>query len=132
MKPETPGQVETAGRNRDIARALLAGTWHTGLQASPFGWVAVVAFYSAVHYVNAYIWEIEGTILYHPPRRAYITAHPPLSGFLQGYLQLEAHARDARYTPGYVLGQQDAQVLVDTNLMRIEAIVCNALGVTPP
>jgi hypothetical protein len=124
--------IQTAGRNRDTARGLLANGRHLGVLDPPFEWVAVIAFYSAVHYVNAYIWEVTGTNLYHPARRAYVAAHPPLSGFLPQYLQLEDHARKARYTPGYQLREQDARVLTTANINDIERVVCRELGIPRP
>ena len=59
VKPETIQHLETAARNRDLARALIGYGPGMELHSPPFEWVAVVAFYAAVHYVNA----IPGVIL---------------------------------------------------------------------
>ena len=91
-----------------------------------------MAFYSAVHYVNAILWEWRdlrpGT---HTERTWYIENHSPLSAFKLDYRQLNSHGWHARYARGYRLQQERAQALVDVNLAQIAATVCSALGISP-
>jgi hypothetical protein len=132
VKPETTGHIETAGRNRDIAWEILRNSRSAGLQPPPFEWVAVVAFCSAVHYANAYIWEVHGQAFRHSKRRQFIAMNTPLASFLTEHIQMEDHAYFARYTPGHRLYAQDARDLLGLNLAKIEATVRNALDITPP
>ncbi len=53
MEQKTADCLWTAERNSDLATELLA----THMQTPPFDWAVVIAFYAAVHYVNAYLWE---------------------------------------------------------------------------
>lgn len=132
MKPETLPKIETAGHHRDSARALLAVVPQLGLPHPPYEWVAVMAFYAAVHYLNAYIWEQEGKNLYHPDRKKYVNAHQPLAGIRAEYAQLADEGWKARYTPGYRLQRQAAEDLVTHDIAAIEATVCKLLGISPP
>ena len=132
MKPETLGHIEAAGRNREIAWQLFSNSRQPGLTVRPFEWVAVVTFYSAVHYANAYIWELHGRKVRHPQRRQFIAAHPPLMGHLADYVQVEAHAWAARYTPGHRLSAQDARELLTQNLALFQTTICRELGIIPP
>lgn len=55
MHWRTELHLATASQNRDFA-AILVNTYD---DAPPsLNWAAVAAFYAAVHYVNAYLWEI--------------------------------------------------------------------------
>jgi hypothetical protein len=62
VEQRTGEHLETAERNRDLARLLLAPSMAAslsthGFRQPPYEWVAVIVFYAAVHYVNAYLWE---------------------------------------------------------------------------
>lgn len=132
MKPETIQHVETAARNRDLARALINQGSGMGLRPPPFEWVAGVAFYSAVHYVNGLLWEWRSIKPdTHTERNWYLDNHPPLSAFKLDYRLLNSHGWSARYAPGYRLLPHQAQALVDVNLDQIEATICSALGISP-
>ena len=103
-----------------------------GLTSPPLEWVAVVAFYAAVHDVNAILWEWRSIKPEtHTERTWYVDNHPPLSAFKLDYRLLNNHGWSSRYTPGYRLNSQQAQNLIDVNLAQIEAVVCSALGTTP-
>ena len=132
MKPETIQHLETAARNRDLARALISHGPGMGMNTPPYEWVAVVAFYSAVHYVNALLWEWRSIKPdTHTERTWYVGNHAPLSGFSLDYRLLNSHGWNARYAPGYRLQQSQVAVLVNVHLDQIEATVCSALGVSP-
>jgi hypothetical protein len=94
--------------------------------------VAVIAFYSAVHYVNAILWEWGGVRPdTHTERTWYVDHHPPLAAFSIAYRQLNAQGWHARYAAGYRLTLPQAQHLVEVNLLQIERGVCSALGINP-
>ena len=132
MKPETTRCLEQAARNRDLARFLLTSATSSGMTPPPIEWVAVVAFYSAVHYVNAILWEWVGVKPdTHTERTWYVDTHPPLTVITLDYRQLNNHGWHARYTPGYRMSQADVQYLLDTALTNVETLICSELGVNP-
>ena len=132
MKPETIRPLETAARNRDLARALISHGPGMGLHTPPFEWVAVVAFYSAVHYVNALLWEWRSIKpATHTERNWYVDNHPPPAAFSLDYRVLNSHGRNARYAPGYRLQQPQAIALTNVHLAQVETTVCSALGFSP-
>jgi hypothetical protein len=53
MEQKTREHLETAARNRDLAHALIDPESSIIVQPPPLDWAVVVAFYAAVHYVNA-------------------------------------------------------------------------------
>ena len=57
MEPRTEAHLATAQHNHDFARALLEPAVARVFSSPPLEWAVVVAFYAAVHYVNAYLWE---------------------------------------------------------------------------
>ena len=132
MKPETIEHVETAVRDRNLARALVRHGVGLGLEPPPYEWVVVVGFYAAVHYVNALLWErysIKPNT--HAERTGYIGSLAPLTTCRLEYRQLNNHGWSARYAPGYRLSEQLARALLDVNLARVEEVVCSRLGLTP-
>jgi hypothetical protein len=54
MLPATEEYLAAADRNRDFARDVANA--FAGVQPSS-EWAAVIAFYAALHYINAFIWE---------------------------------------------------------------------------
>ena len=57
LEQPTQQHLVRARRNRDVADAL-AGAAAQGIISPPaLEWAVVAAFYAAVHYVNAYLWE---------------------------------------------------------------------------
>jgi hypothetical protein len=132
VKPETIQHLETAARNRELARALVSLGPTMGLPSPPFEWVAVVAFYAAVHYVNAILWEWGGVKPdTHTERTWYVEYHPPLAAFRLEYRHLNIHGWNARYAAGYRLSLRQAQTLVEVTLLHVERVVCSSLGVSP-
>src|SRR5581483_200027 len=57
LKPATQAHLEQAERHRAVAAALQDPGQVSGLQPPPLEWAAVAAFYAAVHYVNAFVFE---------------------------------------------------------------------------
>jgi hypothetical protein len=127
---QTDRHLQTAERNRAIALAYLVTT-APGVQPPPNEWVAVIAFYAAVHYVNAYLWEIRR---YAPPdhdsRNRLVTGDITLAPRRHEYRRLLNTGFRARYVPGFRLQEQDARDLIDGDLEMVRQTVRGALGVS--
>ncbi len=132
MDRQTVEHLRAAERNRDIARALLA----TGLAAPappPWDWVAIIAFYAAVHYVNAYLWE---TARYKPDKHSHRAARVRQDWRIRrcraSYARLQTFGYQARYEPVFAVVEQEARAPVDVDLRRVETTVLAALGQPTP
>jgi hypothetical protein len=60
MQQATRQHLDRAARNQAVAEAFADAPASLGLRPPPFDWAVVAAFYAAVHYVNAYLWERYG------------------------------------------------------------------------
>ena len=132
MDPKTVNHLQVAARNRELARALLAPPL-SGLQPAPWEWVAVIAFYAAVHCVHAYLWE---TTRQDPRdhRQRHIRVHtdPRLARGRSGYGALSHAGRLARYDETYTLTEREARTFLEVHFRRVEATVMQALGQPVP
>ena len=127
MDQRTIEHLALAARNRDLARSLLA----PGQQSQAPEWAAVIAFYAAVHLVNAYLWETFGREpVDHGERNLAVRTDPILGHCQREYRRLADNGYHARYTLGFRLSAADAQVLIHVQLARVEAIIRQALS--PP
>lgn len=124
MEPRTRAHLHTADENRLFARRLVGDMRSS---SADLRWVVVAAFYSAVHLVNAYLWEqqrIEPRN--HDERRSFATMIGDLRPVASQYAHLQDLAFRARYQPGF-------RISVDTTrgvmayLEQIEKIVTDAL-----
>jgi hypothetical protein len=132
VDPKTVKHLQISARNRDLARALLAPE-QAGLQPSPWEWVAVMAFYAAVHAVNAYLWEAQRyKPASHGDRRHALVSASSLRGCIRSYGYLNQAGFDARYDETYALSQLGARTLLDVEFRRVEAAVMQALGQAAP
>ena len=128
MDPKTIEHLALAARNRDLARSLLV----PGQLPQAAEWAAVVAFYAAVHLVNAYAWEMYGQEpADHGERGFIVRTDPVLVGCRREYRRLADNGYHARYTLGFRISDPDARVLVDVHLAQVEAIVRQALNLPP-
>ena len=59
MDQRTREHLDLAERDHKLAQDLLGLAASGTLRPPPYEWIAVVAFYAALHYVNAYLWEIQ-------------------------------------------------------------------------
>ena len=97
----------------------------------PYEWAAVMAFYSAVHYVNAALWEMKGIDPGgHQNRSGLLAAEPKLRACASEYRQLEDHGAKARYNPRYRLQEHQARELVGVALSTVAVTVRAARGVS--
>jgi len=124
----TREHVDLAERNRDPARALLNPAIASNLQPSPYEWVAVIAFYAAMHYVSAYLWEkYREVIEEHPRRAARVRTDTLLRRCSPQYGRLSNAGWNARYTRGFRMSRQDAERLVTIDLANVESVVMTTL-----
>ncbi len=128
----TAEHFRVAERNRDIARVLISPTL-AGLRPTPWEWVAVVAFYAAVHYVNGYLWETARFVpKNHGQRSGRVRRDRGLRRASAEYGRLSTVGYQARYDPAFALSETDARDLVETDLRAVEATVMAALNLPTP
>ena len=90
----------------------------------PLRWVAVVAFYAAVHYVGAYVWELDKRELSsHPERDNEIHRDPALRRIAPHYRLLFDHGFRGRYKAYYKADFDEVAQFIHTDLAAIEACV---------
>jgi hypothetical protein len=131
MERQTNRHIQTAERNRRIASALI-DTELASIQSAPYEWIAVIAFYAAVHYVNAYLWEARRYAPPdHPNRNHLVEGDPVLRRSRSEYGRLFATGFRARYVPNFRLPEQDARDLIERDLELVRQTVRGALGLPP-
>lgn len=96
-----------------------------------YEWAAIIAFYSAVHYVNGYLWEIRR---YAPPdhgsRNRLVNGDPVLRVCRDQYSNLFGAGFRARYTPSFRLLESASRELAEVDLGEVRRVVRGALGLT--
>jgi hypothetical protein len=133
LKPGTAAHLARAERNRAIARALCDAQQTAIVQPPPVEWATVVAFYAAVHYVNALLWERLGqSPRDHPTRRGFVARTTSLRRVLRAYDMLADLGWHARYTAIYQPSAATVRDAVHVQLEGIRTAVHQALGVAPP
>jgi len=94
----------------------------------PLEWVAVIAFYAAVHLVNAYLWEryrIEPHS--HADRSLRVRTDPVLSRCTRAYTRLRDEGYRSRYQRAYRLNVRQATGLVNVDLANVESVIMAAI-----
>jgi len=128
---KTLDHLQLAERNRDVARKLLddqAATYPPLVE-----WAAVAMFYSAVQYVNAYLWE-----RYHKAPRDHgertwgVHQDSGINACLTNYNFLKDAGYKARYDETYSLSEQDARTLLEEDLREVESTILRILGLPIP
>lgn len=107
MKSRTQQHLHRAERNTQLAQRLAA-------EESPSEWVMVIAFYAAVQYVAAYLWEVAGIAPQnHREREQFATSVATLKPLAGAYTRL--------FTSGYIVRY--------SRILRLGAnAIPNALG----
>ena len=130
MEPLTNRHIQTAERNRAVALAHLDGQAHA-VRPPAYEWAAVIAFYSAVHFVNSYLCEARRyEPADHDSRGLLVTGDPVLRPCRDDYQRLLDAGFRARYVPGFLLLEQAARELVEVRLGEVRRVVRTALGLT--
>jgi hypothetical protein len=117
MQLETDEYLATAERNRQFAEAALVD-----LELLPAlrQWAAVAAFYSAVHYINAYLYEQRRfEPRNHSDRSTAIARSPELNVLVRDFQRLNDAGYRARYVPMHALPDARLRRLVEVHLRRI-------------
>ncbi|MDQ3549400.1 MAG: hypothetical protein M3439_11355 [Chloroflexota bacterium] len=126
MQQKTRDHLATADRNRSVAIHLIDDTAREPISNE---WAVVAAFYTAVHLVNAFLWERQ-TIepLNHEERSRFVFMTAELRPIAQMYQRLSMNAYHARYTPEYRMSSQRASRVVTQDLATIASAVATALN----
>lgn len=131
MEQRTSEHLAKADHHRDVAQALIGPLASQISQPPPLDWAVVAAFYAAVHYVNAYLWETRrfdpGT---HPNRSAAVRAEPALRPAAPAYLRLQDLGFQARYVADYQPDAQSIHDRIQSDLEAVRRVVRQALGLT--
>lgn len=128
MHRRTELHLATARHNRDFAVTLV----NTYDDAPPsLNWTTVVAFYAAVHYVNAYRWDIVRVEpSSHSVRAKLINTRPTLDPLIPGHRRLQGYSINARYSPGFQMQSADVRRLINADLVTVAQVVDAALPPT--
>ncbi len=130
MDPSTQQHLARARRNRDVAEALVAPTARSIVSPPAFEWAIVAAFYAAVHYVNAYLWErLRREPRNHDERTNMVAALNDLRPTFRSYSRMQDLAFRARYARTFSVSPADATRIVQADLRAIEEAVLTALSV---
>ena len=126
VKSRTQAYLSTAERNRDLARDMRFATLNTRSS----DWAAVIAFYSALHFVHAYLFEkvTQNEKLSHKDRERYVEDTDALKPAERYYDDLYEISIAVRYDPRYRIQSSTEQEALD-NLTEIERIVRRGLAV---
>lgn len=126
MEPKTRDHLATAERNRIVAGALIG---EPDVQTISNEWAVVIAFYAAVHLVNAILWERQSLEpLNHEERSRFVFRLAELRPIAQVYPRLSVNAYHARYTPEYRISAQRARQLASMDLSLIESTILISLN----
>jgi hypothetical protein len=120
----TQEHIDTAAYNRDLARSLLIPAVAPGLPKPPYEWATVIAFYSAVHLVNAFLWErYRVGPRNHAERGHYVRTDPVLRRCAQAYARLLDVGFKSRYVRRYQIEPARANRLINFDLATVESVV---------
>lgn len=102
------------------------------VQPPPLEWAVVAAFYSAVHYVNAYLWEVSRLDPKdHETREKAVQRDSQLRVVASHYSRLSNLGWQARYAPVFRIPGPELQVLLNVDLEQVRDVTLRALGVPP-
>lgn len=124
MEPRTRAHLLSAAENRSFATRRVDDPQST---AADLRWAVVAAFYSAVHLVNADLWEqrrIEPRN--HDERRSFVVMVSRLRPVASEYAHLQDLAFRARYQPGFQLPLDESRAAL-TWMERIHRLVSAVL-----
>ena len=132
VEDETFDHLYMAEQNRDLALVLFAPEAER-IRPRRADWAGVVAFYSSVHFVNAYLWEARRFVPQnHGDRNLAVGAEPALQPMRASYRLLRTFAFLARYGVPFAANEADVRNLVDIDLRAVEAGALRALGLPVP
>lgn len=131
MDARTEAHLRKAEHLRQIAHDLSARSASGPSGLPPHDWAVAAAFYAAVHYVNAYLWERQrldpGS---HRGRSGLMWSVPVLRPAAGAYSTLERLGWKYRYDPVFQLRPRDVLHVVQVELEDVRRVVRGALGLT--
>ena len=96
-------------------------------------WAGVAAFYAAMHYINAYLWETTRLEpANHLDRENIIGNWPALAPSSQAFRTLFTYSIDIRYSPQFQIRRADLRRMIGRDLARIARTVEHELGESEP
>lgn len=126
MQTSTEAHLATAKRNQGLAHALLSSA---DIQPRPLEWSVVVAFYAAMHYINAYLWEkMQYAPHNHGERMSAVRTWTELKAVSVSYQRLQDLGYYARYRPNFHIPPSDATDLIQNDLRAVQNAVMQALA----
>jgi hypothetical protein len=129
MEDLTTSHVATARANRAYALAILQDE---GASPASLNWAAVATFYSALHFINGYLWEIARLApANHLERERIIARWPDLAPHDRPFRLLLDYSIRARYTPGFQIRRSDLSVLLHRHHANIARSIESRLDSQP-
>ncbi len=122
MDPRTLLHLARAQHHRQVAQALGGPAGAHISDLPPLDWAVIAAFYAAVHYVNAYLWEAQR---YEPAdhvSRQQAVALVRLRSVAQAYSHLRVVAFQARYLPRYRPNAPAIRLAIDVQLEAVRRV----------
>ncbi len=126
MQTRTQQYLDRANENRQAADQIIADADST---AAFVRWASVMAFYAAVQYVNAYLFEELGRApRTHDERENSLHLFASvLRPIAPAYMTLKFRAHPARYAPLSNITRESVSDLLDTELHAVRVAVLNNL-----
>jgi hypothetical protein len=125
MDERTRDHLRTVHANREYALTILLDEDAT---TTELNWATVAAFYSAMHAVNSYLWELARLEpANHQQRLDIVLRWPALQPILASYDARIASSIRARYVPGYSTRRSRLSSLVNRDLSRVITTIERAL-----
>ena len=120
--------LDSAGH---LAQAERVEAFLTTLRGgSPYReWVVIAWFYSALHYVEAFLVTKSAVYRNHDLRRAEMRRHEETRAILADYQQLHEAAGEARYEGTPFIGRNLTEL--EPVFLRVKAAMRQALGAAP-
>jgi hypothetical protein len=120
--------LETARYHQRFAQSLLDPTLTPRLPDGKYEWATVMAFYAAVHYVHAYLWERHRyNPRSHAARAQRVRHDSVLRQCEPAYSRLLSASMSARYERLYQIHETRARGFVEVDLAQVEAVVTAAI-----
>lgn len=123
--PRTRHSLRRAEEDREIARRLLDAA---DLPAARYRWSVIAAFYSAVHYLNAYLQHAMGMRPRdHTERMQFVRRLHDLQPLRASYARLQGRGWDARYRDDLQVPSEEARQFVEDDLEQVRRVVLELL-----
>lgn len=130
MPATVASHLAQAEANKVLARKMISP--NCGIDPLPLEWAAVVASYSAIHYVNAALLSKGVVVSDHKTRQGAMAKIKELSPAIQSYGTAFNYGFRARYTPGWRLTLPVIRGVLDVDIQEVEAIVRSCLAKWSP